>query len=569
MLDGKLHRNRIRILIGVVICIGALVIFRLFSLQVINRTFYKEKAERQYVTPAGGVFDRGNIYFSNKDGTTVAAASVVNGFKVAIVPNQIVDPERTYELINRVLPIDHDEFMTKVAKKKDPYEEIADRVTEDKAPLITALELPGVTLYRDKWRVYPGGNLASKAIGFVSYKGDNLVGNYGLEEYYNSTLSRTSGGRYVNFFAEIFANVQSSIFKNTAVNGDIITSIEPSVQAELEHEVAEVERVWGSDSVGGIVMDPYTGEIIAMAQVPGFDLNEYGKVKNVSIFSNPFAQNVYEMGSIVKPLVMAAALDTGAVTPMTSYNDSGNVTINGATLNNFDKKGRGHVNMQDVLNQSLNTGMIFVEQHLGKDKFKDYMVNKYKLGEKTGIDLPGEVNGRMGSLNGSNDINYAAASFGQGIATSPINIVRGFGILANGGTLVTPHIATAVIEGDGSVTPFEYPHSDPVLKPETISTIRNMLVHVVDDGYHKGMEHYSVAAKTGTAQIAKSDGTGYYTDRNLHSLIGFFPASKPRYVVYFFNVYPKGALFAIQTLADPFFDTIQFLANYYQIAPDR
>jgi cell division protein FtsI/penicillin-binding protein 2 len=569
MSDGKLHRTRIRILIGVVALVGALVIVRLFSLQIINRNFYTEKAEHQYVTPAGGVFDRGNIYFTDKDGTTVAAASVVNGFKVAIVPAQIENVEHAYGLINEIVPIDHDEFVSKAAKKKDPYEEIADRVTEDKARAITALEIPGVTLYRDKWRTYPGGNLAAKAIGFVSYRGDSLVGNYGLEEYYNSTLSRSSAGSYVNFFAEIFANVQSSIFKNTAVNGDVVTSIEPTVQAQLEHEVAQVERQWGSDSVGGIVMDPYTGEIIAMAQVPSFDLNEYGKVKNVGIFSNPFAQNVYEMGSIVKPLVMAAAIDAGAVTPTTSYFDSGKVTINGATLNNFDKKGRGQVNMQDVLNQSLNTGMIFVEQHLGKDKFKDYMVNKYRLGEKTGIDLPGEVNGRMGSLNGANDINYAAASFGQGIATSPINIVRGFGVLANGGTLITPHIATAVIEGDGSLKPFEYKHSDPVLKPETISTIRNMLVHVVDDGYHQGLDHYSVAAKTGTAQIAKSDGTGYYTDRNLHSLIGFFPATKPRYVVYFFNVYPKGALFAIQTLADPFFGTVQFLANYYHIPPDR
>ena len=276
------------------------------------------------------------------------------------------------------------------------------------------------------------------------------------------------------------------------------------------------------------------------------------------------------MGSIVKPLVMAAAIDVGAVTPTTSYSDKGFVTIDGKTLNNFDKKGRGNnVTMQQVLNESLNTGMIFVEQKMGKVAFKEYLVDKYKLGEKTGIDLPGEVNGAVGSLRDNNDINYAAASFGQGIATSPINIVRGFATLANGGTMVTPHIAKTIIESSGTTTDIAYPEGARVLKPETVSTITNMLVQVVDDGYDRGLSHYSVAAKTGTAQIARPDGGGYYTDRNLHSLIGYFPARNPRFVLYLFNVYPKGALFAIQTLGDPFFDMIQFMNNYYEIAPDR
>ena len=276
------------------------------------------------------------------------------------------------------------------------------------------------------------------------------------------------------------------------------------------------------------------------------------------------------MGSIVKPLVMAGALDIGAVTPSTTYNDSGSVTIDGKTLNNFDKRGRGNnVSMQTVLDQSLNTGMIFVEQKMGKDAFRDYLVNRYKLGEKTGIDLPGEVNGSVGSLKDKNDINFAAASFGQGIATSPINIVRGFAALANGGTMVTPHIASEIIESTGKKTQIDFPVGARVLKPETISTITSMLVHVVDQGYHIGKEHYSVAAKTGTAQIARPDGGGYYTDRNLHSLIGFFPASKPRYVLYLFNVYPKGALYAIQTLGTPFMDMVDFMNNYYDIPPDR
>jgi cell division protein FtsI/penicillin-binding protein 2 len=550
---------------------GVLVVMRLFSLQILNTALYKEKAQRNYVTPTNASFDRGNIYMTTKDQTTVAAATVVSGFKLAINPSLVNDPERTYEAINQIVPIDRDTFLAKAAKKNDPYEEIENRIREDDAAQLTDLALPGVSLHREKWRFYPGNDLASKVIGFVSYKKDTLTGTYGLEEYYNEVLSRTGGKLYSNFFAEIFANVKSSVFKNTAATGDIVTSIEPTVQSQLEQTVSTIQAKWGSEMVGGVVMDPHTGRIVALAGAPGFDLNAYGSVKNPNLYTNPVVQGRYEMGSIVKPLVMAAAIDVGAVTPTTSYNDTGSVTINGKTLNNFDKKGRGSgVTMQQVLSESLNTGMIFAEQKMGRNAFREYLVDRYKLGDKTGIDLPGEVNGAVGSLKDNNDINFAAASFGQGIATSPINIVRGFAILANGGTLVTPHVATSIIEQSGYERTVELEQSTTqLLKPETLAAINAMLVRVVDDGYGRGLPHYSVAAKTGTAQIARPDGTGYYTDRNLHSLIGFFPVSQPRYVLYLFNVYPKEALFAIQTLGDPFFDMIQFLGNYYEIPPDR
>lgn len=569
MSDASIQQVRIRWIVVMVVVAAFLVILRLFSLQLLHSSDYRERAEHQYVTPNGQIFDRGNIYFTSKDTTTVAAATVSSGFKVTIMPSQIEDAAETYAALSRIIPLDKDVFFAKVEKKADPYEEIAERIDDTSASAITALRLSGVTLYREKWRFYPGGPLASQAIGFVSYKDDDLVGNYGLEEYYNDVLSRNANNLYVNFFAEIFANMQSTIFKNRAATGDIVTSIEPAVQSELEHQVSVIEEKWSSEQVGGIVLDPATGEIIAMAHAPSFDLNEYGSVKDASRYANPSTQNVYEMGSIIKPLVMAAAIDAGAVTPATTYYDGGSVTINNKLINNFDKRGRGKVTMQDVLNQSLNTGMVFVQQYLGKDAFRDYMLERYKIGERTGIDAPGEGKGLVSSLKGTNDVNFATAAFGQGIATTPISIVRSFAALANGGTLVTPHLATAIQKESGGITPLEYKTAPTGLKPETISTIKNMLVKVVDDGYHRGLEHYSVAAKTGTAQIARPGGGGYYEDRNLHSLIGFFPAEHPRFVVYLYNVYPKGANYAIATLGDPFFNMVQFLANYYEISPDR
>ncbi len=570
MLDANIHQTRIRVLTILIAVVGIVIVIRLFGLQVINSEDYRARAERQYVTPNGAIFDRGNIYFSDKDGTSIAAATIENGFKAAINPSQITDPETVYDMLKGVIELDRAEFMTKAARKTDPYEEIALRLNQQEADALNALDITGLTLYREKWRFYPGSTLAAHAIGFVSYKGNDLVGNYGLEEHYNDVLSRTGNNFYVNFFAEIFANVQSTVFKNTTATGDIVTSIEPTVQSQLETLVSGIQNKWGSDSVGGLVMDPYTGEIIAMASAPTFDLNNYGDEKNNSVYTNALVQGRYEMGSIVKPLVMAAAIDSGAVTPTTRYLDAGFVVVQDKTINNFDKKGRGTISMQDVLNQSLNTGMVFAQQKMGKEKFKEYIVDRYKLGEKTGVDLPGEVNGLMTGLKASNDVNYANAAFGQGIATTPLNIVRGFAALANGGKLVTPHVATSITEQSGFTKTLNYPVSETVvLKPETVSTIANMLVQVVDDGYGRALPHYKVAAKTGTAQIARPGGQGYYTDRNLHSLIGFFPASKPRYVLYLFNVYPKGALFAIQTLGDPFFDMVQFLGNYYTISPDR
>ena len=571
MLDNKIQNKRIKIIMVTVSIVGLIVIVKLFSLQVLNYKKYREKAERQYITPVGSIFDRGNIFFTSKDGTTIAAATVVEGYKLAIVPSQIKDIEYTFnEIINIIPNLKKESFLIQTNKKNDPYEEVVDRLNEDQSKKINNLKLPGVSLYKQKWRFYPGGSLAAKTIGFVSYKKDQLIGNYGLEEYYNDVLSRENNSLYVNFFAEIFANVKSTIFKNTSNPGNLITSIEPTVQSHIENILLDTLERWSSDSVGAIVMDPYTGEIIAMSSVPNFDLNSYSKVKDFGIFTNPFVQNVYEMGSIVKPLVMASAIDVGAVTENTTYTDTGSVEIGGKIVSNFDNKGRGNINMQTVLSQSLNTGMVFVQQKMGKDNFKEYMLNRYRIGEKTGVDLPGEVNGLVSNLKNKNDVNYATASFGQGIATTPLNIVRSFASLANGGFLITPHVVSSIIEEGGSERALIYPKSEnPILKQETLSNIKTMLVNAVDDGYKRGLKDYTVAAKTGTAQIAKPDGSGYYTDRNLHSLIGFFPANKPRFVIYFFNVYPKNALFAVQTLADPFFGMVQFLGNYYSIIPDR
>ncbi len=570
------ERTRLRVIAGVILAVGILFIVRLYMLQVVHHDDFTKEAESQYIATMPNLYNRGNIYFTQKDGKHVAAASVGSGYVIAIVPKSVTDAKSYYQTINEITPIDHDEFMTSVGKKADPYEEIATRVPEDEAMALKAKKLAGVQIFRQTWRFYPAGSLAAQTIGFVGYNGKQLTGRYGLESYYNDTLTRNSENLYINFFAELFSNITDTIFDRAEdSSGDLVLTIEPTVQAYLENELQSVMDEWHSDETGGIIMDPKTGEIFAMAVNPSFDLNAYNKVKDIGMFGNPSIEDVYEMGSIVKPLTMAAGLDTGVISESTTYNDTGHVTLNNKTFGNYDGMGRGPgTTMQKILNDSLNTGVAFVVGKLGNQRFADYMLNRFHLGDETGIDLPGERQGLMSNLSSKRDIEYATASFGQGIAVTPINMIAALAILGNGGITVSPHVVAEIDYSSGKVKKITQVPSEQAIKPETSERISRMLVTVVDKALLKGsvsIPEYSIAAKTGTAQIARSpkDGGGYYDDRYLHTFFGYFPAYDPKFIVFLYTYYPKDATFASHTLTMPFIRTAKFLLHYYNIAPDR
>ncbi|RJR13668.1 penicillin-binding protein 2 [Candidatus Parcubacteria bacterium] len=564
---------RARILSGLLILLALLLVTRLYFLQIVQGDKYRENAAAQYVVEHdSNVIDRGAIFFTHRDQTPVAAAVMQTGWKIAIVPDDLEGAEATYDALASVTAVDRERFFASAVKNGDPYEEVAFRLSEEEASQVRAKKLPGVSLVRDKWRYYPGDELAAQVLGFVGFRADKRIGVYGLERQWEDTLTRTSTGLYVNPFAEIFTNLGAVFAADPKeTQGDIVMTIEPSVETRLEETLEEIMRTYSARMAGGIVMDPKTGAIRAMATRPAFNPNTYNTVEDPGLYTNLLVEGIYEMGSIMKPLTVAAGIDSGAITPQSMYTDRGCIEKSGKTICNYDKKARGRVDMQEVLSRSLNVGIAHIVDTMGGKTFAQY-VHAYDLGNVTNIGLPNEVAGNIRSVDSGYDVDYASAGFGQGIAVSPIGITRALAALANGGVLPNPHIVTEVKLENGisrSVVPGEGVR---VLKPETAQTVTDMLVKVYDTALLEGVlkqEHYSIAAKTGTAQIAVPGGSGYYPDRYLHSFFGYFPAHDPKFIVFLFVIEPKGVEYASASLARPFLDIAKHLINYYNIPPDR
>jgi stage V sporulation protein D (sporulation-specific penicillin-binding protein) len=550
--------------------VASFMVVRLYFVQIVHGQSFANDAERQNINENTISYDRSDIYFESKDGETIPAAISRSGFTVAINPKIIKDPEEIYKNLSQVLDLNKEEFIAKASKTDDPYEEITTHLNTETADKIKALNIYGVTISTDKWRFYPGGKLAANAIGFVAYNENELAGRYGLERYYEDILKKDPSKAYNNFFAEFFSNVKESLSEFPQEEGNIITSLEPSTQLFLENELKNVREKWSSDEAGGIIIDPTSGEIIAMAWNPSFDLNNF-KESDVNLFSNPLVESRYEMGSIIKSLTMSIGLDTGAVTASSTYYDTGCTTLNSKKICNYDGIARGTIDMQQVLNQSLNLGAAHVALKVGNQKFSEYMKN-FDVGTETGIDLPNEGIGLINNLDSKREIEIATASYGQGVAFTPIATVRALSSLANGGMLITPHLVKKIEYQTGLTKKMSFAPGKQVISKETSEEITRMLVNVVDKALRGGtakIPGYSIAAKTGTAQMTNEGTAGYVEGKYLHSFFGYFPAYKPRFLVFLFHIYPKNVRYASETLTDPFLNITKFLINYYQIPPDR
>lgn len=550
-----------------------IVIARIFYIQVVQHDYYLALGNKQYVASVLLNFDRGSVYFSHYKGSPVPAAQLESVYHVAIDPAQVKDAQVLYTKLSSVIPLDEQTFLEKANKKDDPYEEIAKNVNSDTVSILKKMNLVGVSYYKDNKRAYPQNDVGSKVLGFVGNDGTRIRGQYGIERYYDDVLSRSTNDTSINFFAQLFTDIkQNTVSNEDKEEGDIFLTIDAEAERVLHQTLLETKAEWQSDVIGGIIMDPQTGAIIAMDSLPSYNPNEYQNVKDASVFINQNVSGVYEMGSIIKPITMASAIDAGVINEATTtYNDKGYRDLNGYKVSNFDGRARGpRTTMQAILDQSLNVGIVFIVEQLGEKKFQDYF-KKFGFGVETGIDVPGESEGLTKNLDSKVFVDSATAGFGQGIAITPIQTIRALAALGNGGKLVTPHVVDSILYQNGDRKKIVPESPEQVITPETSERITRMLVHVVDtaltNGTHK-MDHYSIAAKTGTAQMAKPGG-GYYDDRYLHSFFGYFPAYDPKYIIFLFHTYPKGAQYASATLTEPFFKLVKFLISYYEIPPDR
>ncbi|MBI2463008.1 MAG: penicillin-binding protein 2 [Candidatus Spechtbacteria bacterium] len=552
---------RIYFLFGLFVVAGSGIAVRLFYLQVVHNTYYAALAQGQHASFNEKAPERGRIYLQDLLATSPPnsladkknlpyfyAAINENKPMVYASPNMITNDGDVAEILAPILGLERNALQQKLSDSSGSYLPLARQVSDEIAQRVREENIRGIFVTIEPVRRYPGGQLASHVLGFLGYKGDQRVGQYGIEGYYDGQLRGSQGA---------FKNEQGS---------DIELTIDYNIQYFVEKKLHEVISKWSADAGSVIIMDPKTGEIKAMAGVPAFDLNTYSQVDSLDIYLNQATQKVYEPGSIMKPLTMAAAIDAGAIKASTTYTDTGEIKTGGYTIRNFDNKNHGVQTMTQVLEKSLNTGAVFASQQLGKDLFRKYLL-AFGLNEKTGIDLPGELPGHLGDvITTDRDINFATASFGQGIAMSPMNFLTAFSSLANNGGIMKPHVVKAIHRADGTIEEIKPEKLGTPISARTAQEVTGMLVSVAENGYDKkaNVPGYKIAAKTGTAQIPNENAPGY-SDKRFHSFAGYAPADKPAFVAIITMKNPKGINFASDSLAPVFKDIASYILHYYQV----
>jgi len=542
--------NRILILLIIFISLGLLIWGRFFYLSVIRYEYYLAKAKILSVASSSAA-PRGSIFLTDKDSIPFAAALNKEFPLVYAVPAKIKEPEILADKLVPILELDKETLVQKLSKTGDPYEILKKRVSKEVVKAIKDQNEIGIGIDDETLRYYPEGLYLSQVIGFLGFNKNGQGGQYGLEEYYDKELT------------------------GLVTSADLILTVDSAIQSQAGILLLKTVEDWQADGGSIIVMDPKDGSILAIASSPDFDANNYSSIKNHDFFINPVTLKRYEPGSVFKPITMAIGIETGAVTPETEYYNTGTVKVGDKIISNsIPDKILGWQTMIKVLEQSLNTGAVFVEQKIPKDIFLRYLKD-FGVDGKTGIDVS-EINGDLSALESMRDINFATASFGQGVALTPIELIRALSVIANGGKLIRPHLVKKVVYHNGEnylpaqtgEAKDELPKQ--IISPETSAKLINMMTKVVESGSGRraGVTGYTVAGKTGTAQVPDLKGGGYL-DQYIHTFVGFAPAYDPKFIALIKLDNPKGVRFAESTVVPAFKGLAEFIFSYLQIPPDK
>lgn len=568
--EHTIQKRRLHALTILVFICFAIITFRLFTIQVVYHDKYVAAAKKQQWVSKKVPAVRGKILVEEPDGTNYPVALNESKGYVYVVPPHVKDQELVASELSAILAQDKKEILDKISNKKNYYVLLKRKLTEEEVEKIAKTGLDGVNIEYEDWRYYPENSLGSHVIGYVDAEGK---GNYGIEGYYNEELSGKSGKIVLQTDA---ARKIQILGNNTSVGevqegADVVLTIDRVVQQKAERILKETVDKYSAKGGQILVADPKTNKILAMASNPDYNLNEYSKA-DIASFKNGAVQSVWEPGSILKTVTMAVGIDSGAIQPDTTFNETGSVTVGGHTIKNSDGKAHGIVSMTYVLQESLNVGVVWVVEQMDKTykKFHEYL-DKFGFGTKTGIELEGEVSGNLKSYEEAGKGDIARMSFGQAIAMTPIQAITAITAIANGGTLYKPYLVKEIINPDGEIIKNDPKAVRQVISKEAASKTGAMMVAVIEKGHGKQAKvpGYNFAGKTGTAQVPLENGKGYDANRNIGSFVMFGPVEDPRFVILVKIDEPKGLPFAESSAAPAAGKLAKELVTYYQIPPTK
>ena len=561
--------GRVGIIVGGIFLVGVFLIVRLYFIQVVSHDKWVAIAENQHNAFQELSADRGEIYIH--DGEDRYPLAVNREYQMVYAsPKDVVEKDRAALELARILGLDAGVIKNKLDRPNDPFEIIKKRLNDEEIARINELGLKGIAFLPEKYRYYPAGELASQVIGFASLRENGRVGGYGIESSKDGILRGETGtvsqekdaaGRWLPLSDRLIVSPK---------NGEsLLLTIDRVIQYETEKILKDSVERYEADSASAIVMDPKTGNILSMVSFPQFDPNNYSEEEDYSVFLNPVVSMTYEPGSVMKPIVMAMGIEEGKVSPTTEFVDTGSESVAGYVIHNSENKVYGRSTMMKVLDQSINTGVIYVEKLIGNQTFGDYFT-RFGFGKKTNIGLPAELAGSIRNLeNTRSNISFFTASFGQGVTTTPLQMLDAYVVFANGGKLIRPNIIDRIIHSDGQEEKIQPEIVRQVLSEETSHTIGMMLRSVVVNGHGKRADvpGYQVVGKTGTAQVAKSDAKGYEDGLSIGSFVGYAPLDDPRFVVLVKLDNPKKVEWAESSAAPTFSQIMKFLLEYAKIKP--
>jgi cell division protein FtsI/penicillin-binding protein 2 len=569
-------RGRLRViwLMGFATVLAAVLVGKLVYWQVLEHKRISLLAARQHQvtfklpSQRGRIFDRGGQLIA----TDTPVANVVAD--PSLIP--VRDRPRVAAGLAPLLGMAPPEVLKHLLVPLK-FEYVRRGVAKETADRIAALRLPGIALEADMRRSYLAStdpaapaearSLAANMLGFVNAAGE---GQYGVEQYYNTVLTGKDG--YVSTL-KTGANetiVLSDVKKVPPRDGtSLLLGLDSQVQFFAEKAITDAVKKTGAESGSVIIMEPSTGNIVAWANYPTYDANLFGATDG-KLFTDPIAGGLYEPGSVMKVVTLAGGLQSGAITPDYSFNETGSVAVGGFNIQDWDHKPHGNVDMSKVLAMSLNVGAVKAQQLQGADNFYKFL-NLFGIGHSTGIDVAGEANQRLKPLAGYYPSELATSSFGQGVAVTPIQMLAAINTVASGGRYIRPRAVTAQISSDGIRRDLPPDPGTPVLDPLAEGQIRQMMVGVVErgSGWTVKMDGWQnrIAGKTGTANVPEG---GKYTDNVISSFVGFMPVENPRFTMLVIMRKPQGDTLAQEgtfTAAPVWKSIAQQILVQWQITP--